>query len=133
MNEILKLIDVIKKVHDSEYIEITGDIADSVFQYRYCYYFAELLQKFYPDGEFYMKNDASHVALKIGDYLYDSLGALSTSGFHPFEEEDWLVVEISMLPRYKIERDKMNNFVNDIYEKIKLEYLNSNNNMKKQV
>lgn len=131
MNEILKLIELIKKVHDKEYIDVTGDLADSVFQYHYCYYFAELLQKFYPDGEFYMRNDGEHVALKIGNYLYDSLGSLADYEFHPFDEEDWLNVEICMLPKNKLEKQKMNNFVNEIYEKINTQYYDNTPKIKR--
>ena len=130
LNDVLKLINEIKKIHDRDYIEVTGDMADSIFQYRYCYYFALLLQKFYPNGELYMKNDGSHVVLKIDDYLYDSMGSIFEykSDYHPFREEDLLVLEISMLPKDEYQRQKMNNFVNEMYEKIKNEYLNKEEN-----
>ena len=88
MNEVVDLINIIKQVHDREYVEITGDVADAVFQYHHCYYFAKLLQKFYPEGEMYISNDGGHIVLKIGDYLYDSTGAFIDNDFHLVEGED---------------------------------------------
>lgn len=131
MKEIIDLINIIKKVHDSEYVEVTGDLADSVFQYHHCYYFAELLQKFYPEGEFYIGRDGGHIVLKIGEYLYDSGGAFIDNSYRLVEDEDWVAIEALMIPNNKIVREKMKKFVNDIYEEVSTQYLGESNKIKK--
>lgn len=131
MNEIVNLINTIKQVHDREYVEITGDLADVVFQYHHCYYFAKLLQKFYPEGEFYIKNDGSHIALKVGNYLYDSKGAFIDNDFRPVEGEDWISIEAIMIPSNKILREKLNKFVDDIYNEIEALYYSESNKLKR--
>ena len=80
MNEVVDLINIIKQVHDREYVEITGDVADAVFQYHHCYYFAKLLQKFYPEGEMYISNDEKYIIRNLNACtfgMYYGCGLLS--------------------------------------------------------
>jgi len=123
LTTVLELIDRIKKVHDDKYVKITGDYSDVVFQYHHCFYFADMLNKFYEDGEYYMRKDGGHVVYRIGDFLYDSIGVvLEKDNYAPFEAEDWLAVETFMIPNNPLEREKLNYTFNSIVEEVKGTY-----------
>lgn len=125
MNEdfvsVYRLIDIIKTIHDNDYINMTGDCADMIFQQKYCYYFAMMLSNFYPNGKMCIrKTDNAHIAYKIGNFLYDSGGMLfgQEDDFAEMENQDYLIVETTMLPLNKEENKRLemifNNLVNDV-------------------
>ena len=127
MDRVLEVINMINEVHDSEFVELTGDIAIYIFQNGYCFYFAQLLKMFFPNGELYMNKSGGHIALKIGNFLFDNLGFLydSNETYHPFEDADWYIVETMMIPSDFAERQKMENNINEIYDRVKMKYFDN--------
>lgn len=120
MRDILDLINRINKLHNEEYYEITGDYAPLIFTQKHCYYYALLLQKFYPDGELVINKEKTHIAIKIDNFIYDSVGLLfgEEKNFSSITESDWLTIENYMIPLNEYERNKMERFVDDIYNRI---------------
>ncbi len=127
--DIQELIEAINYTHNNNpaYYDITGDMAPGIFTSGNCYYYAELLQKFYPEGElvFYNLDDRPHIAFRLNGEVYDSTGRKSkeeAKEFHPIEGEDWTWVEHAVLPKDKKDRDAMEQFVNEIYNDIVEQY-----------
>ena len=117
-----RLINKIKNIHDSKYVNLTGDYADYIFQEKYCYYFAMMLSNFYPEGKMYIRtSDKAHVAYKIGEFLYDSGGLLFglEDEFSPMAKEDYLIVETTMLPLNKEEQKRLKTIFNNIVDDVK--------------
>ena len=131
MEEVLNVINMIKEVHDNYFIDETGDVFDIVFQNGYCYYFATLLKKFFPNGKLYLSHDQIHIVLNIDGVLYDNLGFLYNinDSFHPLDDEDWFFCEIHMLPTDKEEREKLESVMEEIYKKVLDKYFNNSENI----
>ncbi len=60
------------KKYDESYLETLGEPAYLAFTEGYCWHFARLLNRLYPESTLY--SDNSHVRCQIGKYLYDIEG-----------------------------------------------------------
>lgn len=126
--DIIELIQFINDTHNNNegYLNVTGDLAPQVFMGGKCYYYAEILKKFYHEGELVFENtDGPHVAFRLNGEVYDSTGRKSkeeAKEFHPIEGEDWTWIEQVVLPQNKDDRDAMEQFVENIYNEVLEQY-----------
>ena len=58
------------------------------------------------------------------------MGAFIDNNYHLVDDEDWLNIEVMMIPKNKIIREKMNTFINDIYNEIENQYFIKSNESK---
>ncbi len=125
VESVYTLIQRLKDVHDEKYAKDTGDCAEILFQHKYCYYFAYMLSKFYPNGKYYIKKkDHDHIAFQIADVLYDSRGIMFDyeDKFMEMEAEDWLYVDLFMVPLNDNYRRRLEELFNSLVDDVKETY-----------
>lgn len=129
-NEVLKVIDSILTITDEDYSSkglIDGEAYITYLNGK-CYYFAYILEQLLGCGDYMINNERNHIALKVGNYIYDASGIADSHDFSLVEGEDLVLIE-NLLMGDKGEKEFNKTLSTNIINKVK--NLNKDQNKEK--
>lgn len=120
VKEIINIIKQILMVTNEDYASkgLMDDEAMISYMNGKCYYFAVILKDILGYGDLMISKSGNHIALKVGDNVYDALGLTNSDDFNLVEEQDWLNIEVGLMDD-KINEEANNEFMQNIVQRVK--------------
>jgi hypothetical protein len=118
--EVFKVIDNINSYTNNEFFDEVGDDAPNIYMKGYCYFFAMMLKRLYPEGTLMISEDMTHVLLNINGINYDACGWFEEK-CHKVDKQDMAHIDFALKGQYPEDipylEDKFNRLIDGVIQK----------------